>query len=108
MIKRDPGKQRFPTLTVTNVNFASVTKISDLDSTKNSIPATEAGLCLHIKNGRIQSANNHLFTKVSCYFTKKYEANCVRYPNPLMVKDTDVVYIALSKTTSLYTYVANK
>ena len=33
--------------------------------------------------------------------------NSVRCPNPLMVKDTDVVYIALLKTT-LCRFVANK
>ena len=42
------------------------------------------------------------------FFTHTYLANCVRCPNPLMVKDTDVVYIALLKTTSLCTFAANK
>ena len=41
-----------------------------------------------------------------------YLANCVRYPNPLpdplMVKDTNVIHIALLKTTSLCTFVAKK
>ena len=37
-----------------------------------------------------------------------YQANYVRCPNLLMVKGTDVVYIALLKTFSLCTFVANK
>ena len=62
----------------------------------------------HAKNGRMKSANNHLFTKFHDFFTNSYQGNFVRGPNPLMVKDTDVVYIALLKTTSLRTFVANK
>ena len=43
-------------------------------------------------------------------FTHTYYANCVRYAQILllMVKDTDVVYIVLLKSTSLCTFVANK
>ena len=48
------------------------------------------------------------FHKYFMSFTHTYQVNCVRCRNPLMVKDTDVVYIALLKTTSVCTFVANK
>ena len=48
------------------------------------------------------------FSQNFMIFTHNYQANCVRCLNPLMVKDTDVVYITLSKTTFLCTFVANK
>ena len=55
----------------------------------------------HIKNGRIQSANNHLSQVFHDFYTYLLSQLC-KMPNPLMVKDTDEVYIALLKTTSLH------
>ena len=48
------------------------------------------------------------FSQNFMIFKHTNKANCVRYPKRSMVKDTDAVYIALLKTTSLCTFVAEK
>ena len=59
----------------------------------------------HIQNGKYKVQINNFVI-----FTHTYYANCVRCPNSAFngQRYTDVEYIALLKTTSLCTFVANK